>query len=169
LADGVVQCRRMLRQPYPLEALRRLRDERVEARALRLAEQVARSATALARLSQRERARRDHESSTANALQGERDRLELVGASGADLLRVSDFERAARVQAAALSASEAEARQALAAERAEEQKLRVQLAQLEAEAKLVRNHEAGFHEHHAELQEKAEEEAALEQWSARRH
>jgi hypothetical protein len=32
----------------------------------------------------------------------------------------------------------------------------------------VRNHEAGFHEHQGNLAQKAEEEAALEQWNARR-
>ena len=159
----------MPRQPYPLEALRQLRDERAEAQAQRLAAQIARSQAAEAKLTQRQRARREHESATAAALKAERDRLELTGASGAELLRLSEFERAARAQAGLLLDSETEARQQLTAERDEEQKLRAELAQLEAEAKLVRNHEVSFHEHHAQLQEKADEEAALEQWSARRH
>lgn len=159
----------MPRQPYPLEALRQLRDERAQQRAQQLAAQIARSEAAQAKLIQRQRARRDHESATVAAVKAERDRLELMGASGADLLRLSEFERGARAQAQLLVNGETEARQQLTAERDEEQKLRAQLAQLEAEAKLVRNHEASFHEHHAELQEKADEEAALEQWSARRH
>jgi hypothetical protein len=82
-------------------------------------------------------------------------------------LRIADFEVAARMQAELLERAEAEARQALFQERAVEQKLREEQAQREAEAQLVRNHEANFHEHQAGLAQKAEEEAALEQWNAR--
>jgi hypothetical protein len=159
----------MARQPYPLESLRKLREERSEAHAQRLAAQIARSAAAQVKLTAREQARRDHESAAALAVEAERGRLEQGGASGADLSRLSEFERAARAKTEALLESEASARQQLASERAEEQQLRAQLAKLEAEAELVRHHETSFHERHAELQEKADEEAALEQWSARRH
>jgi hypothetical protein len=68
-----------------------------------------------------------------------------------------------------LERAESEARQCLAQERVAEQKLREEQAAREAEAKLVRNHEASFHERQADLIQKAEEEAALEQWNARRH
>ena len=157
----------MARSQYPLEALRKLRDERAEAQAHELAQQVARSASAEATLRARELARREHAERTADSLRVERQRLAAGGVSGADLLRVADFEVAARVQAELLERAEAEARQALANERAVEQKLRAQQATREAEAKLVRNHEANFHEHEAQLAQKAEEEAALEQWNAR--
>jgi len=159
----------MPRQPYPLEALRKLRDERAETVTRSLAAQIARCETARVRLLERERARREHEARAMAATRAERERLEAMGASGADLRRLDDFERGARVQATVLLENESSARRELAQERAEEQKLREQLAQLEAEAKLVRKHEAGFHEHHAKLEEKADEEAALEQWSARKH
>lgn len=159
----------MPRQPYPLEALRRLRDERAEATTLSLATRVARSEAAQARVQERERTRREHEARTAEALTAERERLTLAGATGAELARLAEFERATRAQTRELLESEASARQALAEERAKEQQVREELGKLEAEAQLVRNHEARFHEHHAELQAKADEEAALEQWSARRH
>ena len=158
----------MTRQQYPLEALRKLRDERAEAQAQSLAEQLARSQTAEAKLRAREQARREHAARTAESVDLERQRLAEGGASGVDLLRVADFEAAARVQGALLERAEAEARQALDQERAAEQKLRQELSAREAEAKLVRNHETSFHEHQADLAQKAEEEAALEQWSARR-
>lgn len=158
----------MARQQYPLEALRKLRDERAEAQARRLAEQVARSRSAEAKLHEHERVRREHEARTAETVDAERRRLVDGGVSGVDLLRVADFEVASRAQAELLRRAEAEARQALASERAEEQKLREQQAEREAEAKLVRNHEAGFHERQAQVAQKAEEEAALEQWNARR-
>jgi hypothetical protein len=157
----------MARQQYPLEALRKLRDERAEAELQELARQVARSASAEGKLRERERARREHAERTADSVRVERQRLVAGGVSGAELLRVVDFEVAARVQAERLERAEAEARQALASERALEQKLREQQATREAEAKLVRNHEANFHEREAELAQKAEEEAALEQWNAR--
>jgi hypothetical protein len=158
----------MTRQTYPLEALRKLRDERADEQARGLAAQIARSQAAEAKLRGRQRARREHAERTTESVRIERQRLVGGGSSGADLLRVSEFEKAARVQADLLERAEAEARQALAQERAQEEKLRQQLSEREAEAKLVRNHEAGFHELHADLLQKSEEEAALEQWNARR-
>jgi hypothetical protein len=145
-----------------------LRDERAEAQAQGLAAQIARSQAADAKLRERQRARREHAERTAESARLERQRLTDGGASGADLLRVTEFDEGARKQAELLERAEGEARQALARERAEEEKLRQQLSEREAEAKLVRNHEAGFHEHQADLAQKSDEEAALEQWNARR-
>jgi hypothetical protein len=159
----------MPRQPYPLEALRKLRSERAEAQARSLAAQIARSADAEARLRERERERREHEARTAETVHDERQRLVGSNASGTDLQRLVEFEAAARVQAGALARAEASARQVLAEERAREGELRDELGRLEAGAALVRNHETSFHHQQAELQQRAEEEAALEQWSARRH
>jgi hypothetical protein len=67
-----------------------------------------------------------------------------------------------------LARAEGEAAESLARERAEEQRLRQELAKAEAEAQLLRNHEASFHEQAAQAQQRSEEEAALEQWNARR-
>lgn len=159
----------MARHTYPLETLRKLRDERAEALVQALAEQVARSQRAEATLREREGARREHAARTAEAVRLEQRRLAEGGVSGVDLLRVAEFEVAMRAQADLLQRAETEARRALTEERAAEQTLREQQAAREAEAKLVRNHEASFHERQAELVQKAEEEAALEQWNARRH
>jgi hypothetical protein len=158
----------MARQQYPLEALRKLRDERAEAQAQALAKQVARCTAAQAVALERERLRREHALVSAETLRAERERLAAGQLSGADLKRASDFEAAARAQARALEHSEAEARKLLAQERVEEQKLRDELGQREAEAKLARNHEANFHEQNASVTLRAEEEASLEQWNARR-
>ena len=159
---------RMARPEYPLEALRKLRDERSETQAHRLAEQVARTHAAELRLRDRERARREHAEGAAEDLRRELARVAAGEATGADLSRVSDFEAATRAQALLLERAEGEAREALGQARAEEQKLRQKLAELEAEAKLVRNHEAGFLQRRADAVQKAEEEAAQEQWNARR-
>lgn len=159
----------MARQPYPLETLRKLRDERAEALVEALAVQVARSQRAEATLCERENARREHGARTAETVRFEQRRLAEGGVSGGELRRVAEFEVAAHAQAELLQKAEAEARRILAEERAAEQKLREEQAAREAEAKLVRNHEASFHERQAELAHKAEEEAALEQWNARRH
>jgi hypothetical protein len=158
----------MARPQYPLEALRKLRDERAEALVQEQAVQIARSQRAEAKLVERERARREHAERASEAAQAEQARLAAGGVSGADLQRVADFEVAMGAQAQLLLKAEAEARQELAQERAQEQKLRLEQAQREAEAKLVRNHEASFHERQAEAAQKAEEEAALEQWNGRR-
>ena len=159
----------MARPEYPLEALRKLRDERAEAQVQSLAAQVARAEAAEQRLRERERARREQAEQAAETSRQERARLAAGQANGADLLRVNEFEAAVRAQAVLLERAEAEARQVLAQERTEEQKLRQKLAELEAEAEVVRKHEAGFRQQHADAVQKAEEEAALEQWNARRH
>lgn len=159
----------MARPQYPLEGLRKLRDERAEAELQALAQQVARAASAEAKLRERERerVRREHAARTAESVSAEQRRLAAGGVSGAELQRVADFAAASRVQAELLERAESEARQALLNERALERKLREEQAQREAEAKLVRNHEVEFHEQAAKLAQKAEEDAALEQWSAR--
>jgi hypothetical protein len=159
----------MARHTYPLEALRKLRDEKAEALVHDLARQVARSQQAQETLAERERARREHAVRTAEAVRVEQQRLAAGDVTGVDLLRVAEFEVAVRVQAELLQRAESEARQALHQQRTAEQKLRDEQAAREAEAKLVRNHEASFHERQAQLAQKAEEEAALEQWNARRH
>jgi len=157
----------MASQPYPLKALRQLREERAEVQARELAAQVARSDAAEMKLQGAERARREHAQRAALSLQAEQARLGEAGASGADLSRLGDFETAMRAQAALLERAESEARDALAQERAVEQKLRSALTEREAEAELVRKHEAGFRQRENEAADKAEEEAALEQWTAR--
>jgi hypothetical protein len=158
----------MARQQYPLEALRKLRDERADAQARALAAQVARCAAAQAVVFEREQVRREHALSTAEMLRVERERLAAGQASAAELQRAGDFEARARTQARALERCEAEARELLAQQRAEEQKLREELGRREAEAQLARNHEANFHEQHESAVLRAEEEASLERWNAQR-
>jgi hypothetical protein len=159
----------MARHPYPLEALRKLRDEKAEAQASSLARQLARSEAAEARVSDAERARRDLAARAAATVRDEQERLASGGALGADLLRLTEFEAAMRAEQALLERAEHEARRQLASEREAEQRLREELTRLETEAKLVRNHEASFRSREAEVAQKAEEEAALERWNARRH
>lgn len=159
----------MARQTYPLEALRKLRDEKAEALAQGLGRQIARTQQAQAALAEREAQRRDHAARAHETVRAEQQRLQAGAVSGVDLRRVADFQAATRAQAEVLERAESAARQALAREQTAEQNLRVEQAAREAEAKLVRNHEQSFHERQAELAQKAEEEAALEQWNAIRH
>jgi hypothetical protein len=154
---------------YPLETLRKLRDERADAQARALAAQIARSEAAEAALHERQAARREHAERTAAALRSEQERWAAGSISGAEVRRLADFTDAAGLHGKALERAEADARATLNQERAREQQLREELAAREAEAELVRRHEAGFYQQHAERREKAEEEAAQEQWGARRH
>jgi hypothetical protein len=158
----------MARLPYPLEALRKLRDDQAEAQARALADQVARSAGAERLLQQRAAARLAHAQAARDDLAQEQARLLAAGASGAELLRAAEFETAMRAQAQLLERSESDARAALRAERAAEEQLRQELARREADAQLVRNHETSFLERAAEQAARSEEEAALEQWNGRR-
>lgn len=157
----------MARQQYPLEALRKLREERAEAQVRTLARQVARAAAAQTVVNERQRQRRDHAQRTLETLSAERERLAAGSVSGADLSRSAEFEAAARAHAEQFERAEAEARELLAKERAEEHRLRDELSRREAEAKLTRNHEASFHQHNEHAALRGEEEAALEQWNAR--
>lgn len=157
----------MARPEYPLQALRELRAERVEAQLRGLAEQVARTARAEAQLLQRELSRRNHAEQTAAALRAERERLTASPVAAAELGRVSEFEAVARAQAALLERAEQEARLALATQREQERLARSELARLEADAELLKRHELGFHERARDVALRAEEEAALEQWNAR--
>jgi len=159
----------MTRQPYPLESLLKLRDDRVQAHAQSLATQLARGQAAETTLRGREQARREHARAVAEIVALERERLARGELSGADLLRSAEFQRGARVQAEILQRTEQEARAALASEREKERLLREQLARSEADAKLVKNHAGDFREKQADQALRSEEEAALEQWNARRH
>jgi hypothetical protein len=158
----------MARPVYPLEALRELRDERAKTERQELAQQVARTQQALATLEAREQVRREHAARTERELEAERSRLFHAPASGADLARLAEFQAAARGQARLLEQAVAEARERLAQQRAEEQKARAELARREAEAKVVHEHEAGFVARVEAAAARAEEEAMLEQWNARR-
>jgi hypothetical protein len=158
----------MAPSPYPLRALRELRDDEADAQAHALAEQLVRVGAAERLLEQRVAARRGHAERTRDSLAEERSRLLARGSSGAELRRAVEFETAARVQAELLQRAEAEAQQQLERERATAQELREALGRREADAQLVRNHESNFHAQAAERAARAEEEAALEQWNARR-
>lgn len=160
--------RPMARPVYPLQALRELRDERAKAERQKLAQQMARTQQALALLEAREQARREHAAGTERELEAERSRLFHAPASGADLARLAEFQAAARARAGLLEQAESEARQRLTQQRAEEQKARAELARREADAKLVHEHQAGFVARVEEAASRAEEEAMLEQWNARR-
>jgi hypothetical protein len=104
----------------------------------------------------------------AEARRAEQARL-IDGATGADLARIAEFEVAARARGEALEHAVVAARNVLEGERAKELQLRSELANREAEAELLRRHESSFYGQLADQREKAEEDAALEQWSARRH
>ncbi len=159
----------MTRRQYPLESLRKLRDERAQALTRDLASQMGRCQAGEANLRLCERACRAHASALVEAEALERGRLLRGELSGADLLRSAEFAVAAGIQRRQLDLELVQARSALAHERSREAELRAQVARGEADAKLVRQHEAGFHEREAEQALRSEEEAALEQWSARRH
>lgn len=158
----------MARPQYPLQALRQLRDERADAQAARLARQIARAEAAQAKVAEAERARREHDLRARATLAAERQRLASGRAAGADWLRLTEFEVALRAQAALFERAELALRETLQMERDAERRERAELSRLAAEATLVQAHEAEFHEQHAALTLKAEEEAALEQWNARR-
>lgn len=168
MARACYAGRVMARQPYPLEALRKLKDERTDEQARLLSAQVAQTQAAVAKLRERESARAEHAARLREVAQQEQERLARGEVSGGDLQRSVDFQQAGRVQQELLSRAVSEAQNALEHARELEQKLREELASREAEAKLVRNHEAGFHARQEARTQKADEEAALDQWNAKR-
>jgi hypothetical protein len=157
----------MPRRPYPLDALRRLRDQRTEEQALSLAQQLARSRSAEQVARERSAACRSHAAGVDACHEHERTELERGLLSGADLLRNVEFSVAAAAQAAQLRAAEAKAHSALEDERKRQAQAQRELARREADAKLVHQHARAFATAEAETAERADEEAALEQWNAR--
>ena len=155
-----------MRHRYPFEALHWLRQQRVDRQATALGVSAARAAAARAEAARAEAVRISAEQALSALSAAELSRLEEGGVRVADLGALGDWQKGATIELAAKAEREQRARQAQAAEAAQEAEARRALATASNEAQLIDAHRTGFRTQRAKAEELAEEEAAVEQWTA---
>ena len=158
-----------MRHRYPFEALQWLRKKRVEREALAVSERSAR--TERARASE-ERAQADRVAAQRQLTQtaaGELARLDDGGVRVGDLARVGEWERGARAEVASRAAREAHASEAHRTEVAAELVARRALAVASSKADVIDAHRGEWQRERIAAEEQAAEEAAVEQWTAKRY
>ncbi len=158
----------MVRRRYPLHALGRLRDQRVEEETQRVAARSLEARRAAERLAQAAAARQAEEQRVQAVLAEEAERADAGVVSAGELQGLVHWRARAAEEVAARHraerAREAELAQASNAER----QARQALAQADADANAVERHRAGWQAEQDRAAEQAVEEQALEVWMARR-
>jgi hypothetical protein len=158
-----------VRHRYPFEALRWLRHQRVDDEAAEVSASVARTAQARTVEVHAEGTRLRSEQRIAELSRAELARLDEGAVRAGDLAQVGDWRKGAESELRAQLQAELRAREALALEVAAEAQARVDLGAASSEAKLIDSHQLDWRAERAAVQERVEEEAALEQWTARRY
>lgn len=158
-----------MRHRYPFEALRWLRRQRVDREAAEVSERTARSVRARSEEARSEIARRSSEQRIADVSRTELERLEASNVRAGELARVGDWRKGAENELAARRAKETQAREALRTEVAAEAVARRALGVASSEAELIDGHRDAWQKERASAAERSEEEAILEQWTAKRH
>ena len=153
---------------YPLEALVRHREQQVDLRSRELADKRRQSDAASCRRSERENAKRQHESEVREVQSDERGRLEQGRSTPADLLRLRAWEIVQEQRAAELQQS---VQQAVGAEleaiRREDQS-RTSLGQAHSASRAVNIHRERFVAAQDKREQEQADEEALELHTARR-
>ena len=157
-----------MRYRYPFEALHWLRHQRVEQHAAAVSESAARTARARREEARAATARQDSEASLSELSRIEGARLSAGQSRAGDLQVVGDWRQGAEAELQAKAELLVKARAARLSEAAAEGGLRRALGQASNEARAVDAHRQAFREARAAASERADEEVATEQWSARR-
>ncbi|MCA9639760.1 MAG: hypothetical protein H6718_23870 [Polyangiaceae bacterium] len=152
---------------YSLEALKRLREQRVEEQAERVAEQLRQVAQAERQALEATAQRKQLEKQLADERSAEAERLARGEATVQDLALQAAWESqaAGRIENARLK--ERKLAEQLVAARKEEARRREELALREGEAKAVERHKENWQAEISRAEELALEEQAQEVWSAR--
>lgn len=154
-----------MKRRYPLEALRKVRHQAVDDRAVELSarmqarEQAERVHASARRAREQERAR------AARVTASERARLEAGGARVADLQSGLAWRAGASERERALEQADARSRVGLEQATNDEAEARRALAAADADAKTVEEHRERWRRDEELRAERAEEEAANENWS----
>jgi len=158
-----------VRSRYPFEALRWLREKRVDRAAAEVAERARETAQAKQASIRAHAARVRVEQGVAAVTQAEQARL-AEGATRADELRVAaDYQRGAALALAATQEREHRSRELVEAQAAAEACARVSLGTASAEAELIDAHRARFRGAEQAAEDRVDEEAAEEQWAAKNY
>jgi len=157
------------RSKYPLETLRELRQNERDAQALRVSEQARKSAHAESIQRTAERARQAEEQRKTETLAAEQSLLEQGVLTAADLAASDRYRHASNARSEVLAARERRAETELRDALQKESAARAELARKESEAKLMDRHRKDWQDAAARDQERAQEEAILDQWTLKRH
>ena len=158
-----------VRHRYPFEALHWLRQQRVDQRAAEVRERAARTTRARAAEIRAQVARHDTEQSVAEVSHAEQARLADGGLRAGELAQVGDWRKGAEAELRAKLERELRASEALHTEVVAEAVARRALGVASSEAKLIDAHRVDWRAEREAAQERTEEEAAAEQWTAKRY
>ena len=158
-----------MRHRYPFEALQWLRRQRVDREALVVTERAHRTSHARADEARARAARQGTEQHIDELSRAEQARLDDGAVRAGDLARVGEWRMGADAELRAKTEREARASEALRTEVAAETVARRMLGVASSEAELIDAHRVEWRAEHEAAQERSEEEAAVEQWTAKRH
>jgi hypothetical protein len=158
-----------VRHRYPFEALSWLRHQRVDEQAAQVSESAARTAQALADEGRAEAARRGAERRVSEVSQAEHARLADGNVRAGELAQAADWHKGAMADVLAKLDRELRAREAVGLEAAAEAASRRALGVASQDAKLIDTHQGEWRALAQAAEERSEEEAATEQWTARRY
>jgi hypothetical protein len=157
-----------VRHRYPFEALHWLRQQRVERQATVVSESAARTEQARREQARREVERQDSERQMSETAHAERSRLDEGQLRAADLQVGGDWRTGAETGVRAKAEQEQRAREIRAARAESEALERRALGTASNQAKVLDEHRDAFRAERDSARERADEEAATEQWTARR-
>ncbi len=158
-----------MRHRYPFEALQWLRRQRVDREAAEVSERAARATRARSEELNARTARRSTEERVDELAHAEQTRLEGGTVRAGDLARVGDWRKGAELELRAKAERETQATEALRTEVAAELVARRALGVASSEAELIDAHRVEWRAAREAARERAEEEAAVEQWTAKRY
>jgi hypothetical protein len=158
-----------VRHRYPFEALQWLRRQRVDREAAQVSERAARTDRARAAELRAASARRSSEQHIDEVSRAEFARLAEGEVRAGDLAQVGDWHKGARADLQAKAVRERQAHEALRSEVAAETVARRVLGVASSEAELIDAHRGKWRAERAAHQERSEEEAVVEQWTAKRY
>jgi len=158
-----------VRHRYPFEALHWLRHQRVDREAREVRERIARTAKARGDEARAAAIRASAERQIDELSRAEQARLEQGTVRAGELSQVGEWQRAAELDLEAKGEREQQAKTALRTEIAAESVARRQLGVASSEAELLDGHRLDWRAECEAARERSEEEAAVEQWTARRY
>jgi hypothetical protein len=156
-----------VRRRYPLESLRSLRQGQVDQSTTRLAAERQRLEASTRARERAEHERQDEEERARRVRALERDRMAHGALRAGDLEQARQWARGAEDRARGLHQAEA---RACSEERSQEQAVecaRAELAQAEANAQAVERHRERWNAVQAGVEERSEEEQAMDGWTVR--
>jgi len=158
-----------VRHRYPFEALQWLRKKRVEREALAVSERAARTERARSEEARARLARELAEQRFETVALAELGRLEQGDVRAGDLAKVGEWEKGARAEVAARAAHELRANEQHHTELAAELVARRSLAIASSKADVIEAHRTEWRAERIAEEEQAVEDAAVEQWTAKRY